>query len=73
MILLAKREIIVTYQEVYRYHGCNSKRKAYDSIRRTRERSTRISEEEKIVYIVRILHMLVDSSARLYRSFGIDK
>lgn len=30
-----------------------------------------IDENEKTVYVVRILHMLVDSRAWLYRTFGI--
>jgi len=32
-----------------------------------------IAEDEETVYVVRILHMLVDSRAWLYRTFGINR
>lgn len=32
-----------------------------------------IAEDKETVYVVRILHMLVDSRAWLYRTFGINR
>lgn len=32
-----------------------------------------VDDENKVVYVVRVLHMLVDSRAWLYATFGIEK